>query len=162
MTAERKAKTDQLAKRVPGFVGYHAQHHLETDWLLRRFLAGQIEKVRDRLADFIAASDLPADLRDRLGSSLRTVARIKDEVTPGKEEEPRREPLSAEGEERLLDLDLALEDKVAALNTPLDALESAGDPAGMNRAAQFFEEGLAEVEALFRQRLGVLAGSEVG
>jgi len=157
MTAEHETKTDQLAKQIPGFRGYRAVHDLETDWLLRRFLGGEVEKVRDQLADFIAASQQPADFGDRLGRNLRTVARLKNEIAPAKGEKQLREPVSEEKEEQLLDLDMALVDRVAALHTPLDGMELAADPEAMEQAMQMFEEGLKEVEDLFIQRQEMLA-----
>ncbi|MFO7983109.1 MAG: hypothetical protein R6V08_06620 [Desulfuromonadales bacterium] len=162
MTAESETKTDQLAKHIPGFRGYRAVHELETDWLLRRFLGGEVEKVRDRLADFIAASQQPDDLGDRLGRNLRTVARLKNEIAPDKEEKQLREPLSEEKEEQLLDLDIALVDRVAALHTPLDGMELAADPEAMEQAMQQFEEGLKEAADLFSQRQEMLAEAKKG
>jgi hypothetical protein len=161
MKLDLRAKTQKLAERIPGFSGYRAVHHLEADWLLRRFLAAEVEKVRDRLADFLAAGDFPADLREKLALSLRTMAFLKDEVAPRADEARRQETLSLLEEERLLDFDLALEEKVAALHTPLDALEAAGDPDELALAAGLFDEGLAEVDDLFRLRCRVLsAGRE--
>lgn len=162
MTAEHETKTDQLAKQIPGFRGYRAVQELETDWLLRRFLSGEVEKVRDRLADFIAASHQAADFGDRLGRNLRTVARLKNEIAPDKEEKQLREPLSEEKEEQLLDLDIALVDRVAALHTPLDGMELAADPEAMEQAMQQFEEGLKEAADLFSQRQEMLAEAKKG
>jgi len=157
MKPDLRAKTEKLAERIPGFSGYRVVHHLEADWLLRRFLAGEVEKVRDRLADFLAAGDFPAGLREKLALSLRTTAFLKDEVTPKANEARREETLSPMDEERLLDFDLALEEKVAALHASLDALEAAGEPDEQTRAAAFFDEGLAEVDDLFRLRHQVLS-----
>jgi len=153
METGSKAKTERLARRIPGFAGYRAVHYSGTDWLLRRFLSAELEKVRDRLADFIAGGEFPSEIKERLGLSLRTAAFLKDELTPGGREERRQsEPLSPDQEERLLELDIALDEKIAALHTPLDAMESAADPAGLNLALNVFDEGLAEVDDLFRLR----------
>lgn len=157
MRDEVRTKMERLAKRIPGFAGYRAVHYSGADWLLRRFLAAEVEKVRDRLAEFIAAGKFSRELTEKLALSLRTTAFLKDELTPGGSEDRREgEPLSPGEEERLLDLDLALDEKIAALHTPLDAMESSTDPAGLGLALDLFDEGLAEVDDLFRLRGRVL------
>lgn len=144
---------EKLAKRIPGFAGYRTVDYAGADWLLRRFLAAEVEKVRDRLAEFIASGDFPPELEEKLALSLRTTAFLKDELTPRRGEESREEePLSPDEEERVLDLDLALDEKIAALHTLLDAMEFAPDPAGLARALEVFDEGLAEVDDLYRLR----------
>lgn len=157
MKFDLKAKTESLKERIPGFAGYRAVHHLEADLLLRRFLAGEVEKVRDRLADFIAAGGFSEELREKLGLSLRSTAFLKAEVTPGAAAEGELEHLAPVDEERLLDFDLALEEKVAGLHSLLDAMEAAEEPEGLVRALELFDEGLAEVDDLFRLRREVLA-----
>jgi hypothetical protein len=162
MKPDRQDKTERLEKLIPDFPGYRAGHYLKTDWLLRRFLAGEVEKVRDRLADLLAGGDFPAELRERLALSLRTAAFLKEEMTPAEHETLSEEPLSPLDEERLLDFDLALEEKVAALHTPLDILEAAGDDDDLVRAAELFDEGLAEADDLYRLRRRVLTAGRGG
>jgi hypothetical protein len=153
MRTEDKTNTERLARRIPGFAGYRAVHASGADWLLRRFLSAEVEKVRDRLAELIAGGEFSPELKDKMGLSLRAVAFLKDELTPGRREERREEePLRPAEEERLLDLDIALDEKIAALHAPLDAMESATDPEGLNLALAVFDEGLAEVDDLFRMR----------
>ena len=161
MRTDTRSKTERFAKRIPGFSGYRAVHFSGADWLLRRFLCAEVEKVRDRLAEFIAGGDFPPEIKDKLGLSLRTVAYLKDELTPGGREERREvEPLGPDEEERLLDFDLALDEKIAALHTPVDLMESASDSTGLSRTLEMFDEGLAEVDDLFRLRGRVLTPGE--
>lgn len=159
MRLDLKEKIERLGEHIPAFAGYSAVHHLQADLLLRRFLAGEVEKVRDRLAGFIAAGAFPGELRERLGLSLRSTAFLKAEVTPGTAEVPAEGVIAAADEERLLDFDLALEEKVAALYSLLDALEAAADPAAAGRTLEFYDEGLAEVDDLFRLRRRLLEGA---
>lgn len=149
-------KRARMGEHVPGFVGYSDVDHFETDLLLRRHLAAEVEKVRDRLAEFIAAGQFPAPAREKLALCLRTTAFLKDEMTPSVDEEKPPPSLSERDEERLLDFDLALLEKIAALNSPLDMMEAASGTRELLEAAGLFDEGLAEVDDLYRQRRQVL------
>lgn len=162
MKPDRQDKTERLKKLVSGFAGYRTGHYLKTDWLLRRFLAGEVEKVRDRLADLLAGGDFSPQRKQKLALSLRTVAYLKDEMTPREDAALPEEPLSPLDEERLFDFDLALEEKIAALHTPLDILESARAEDDPDRAAELFDEGLAEADDLFRLRQKVLTAGREG
>lgn len=153
-------KQEKLARLVPGFVGYTPVHLLKTDYLLRRFLAGKMEEVRDRLAEFVAARREEMEVPEELTLSLRTAAFLKEEVTPRQEEVGEERPFSPLDEERLLDFDLALLDKVAGLRALVDAMEAAGTEAALRLALEAFDEGLAEVDDLFRLRRQVLKGGE--
>jgi len=156
MKLDREHKTQKLGTHIPGFVGYGAVHHVETDLLLRRYLASKIGEVRDRLADFIAAGRHPEELRQKLALSLRTTAFLKEEVTPASGEVSTVPGLTRQDEERLLDFDLVLLDKVAALHSQLDLMEAMTSPEAMAEALDIFDEGLAEVEDLFQARRQVL------
>ena len=158
MTREPQPKKEKVQEHIPGFAGYGAPHTPETDFLLRRHLAGQVETVRDRLADFIAAQKTEGKIADSLAQALRTTAFLKDELTPNPQEEVPAAPLAPLDEERLLDFDLALLEKVAGLNTPLDMLEAAGNPEKLRRALALYEEGVAEVDEVFQKRRDVLGG----
>lgn len=159
MKLDREHKAQKLGDRIPGFVGYGGIHHAETDLLLRRYLANKIGEVRDRLADFIAAGRHPQELREKLAFSLKTAAFLKDEVTPRAGEGPAAPGLTAVEEERLLDFDLVLLDKVAALHSQLDLMEAAAAPEAIAEALDLFDEGLAEVDDLFQERRQVLKGA---
>lgn len=159
MKLDREHKTQKLGSHIPGFVGYGAIHHVETDLLLRRHLANKIGEVRDRLADFIAAGHYPEALRQKLAYSLRTAAFLKEEVTPAPGEVPAGPGLSPRDEERLLDFDLVLLDKIAALHSQLDLMEAASSPEVMAEVLNIFDEGLAEVDDLFQERRQVLKGA---
>jgi hypothetical protein len=159
MKLDREHKTQKLGSHIPGFVGYGAVHHVETDLLLRRHLANKIGEVRDRLADFIAAGQYPEELRQKLAFSLRTAAFLKEEVTPASGEVPAGPGLTQQDEERLLDFDLVLLDKVAALHSQLDLMEAVPSPEAMAEALEIFDEGLAEVDDLFQERRQVLKGA---
>lgn len=159
MKLDREHKAQKLGDRIPGFVGYGAIHHVETDLLLRRYLASRIGEARDRLADFIAARSHPEELRQKLAFSLKTTAFLKDEITPVAGEWPAVSGLAATEEERLLDFDLVLLDKVAALHSQLDLMEAAPSPEAITEALDIFDEGLAEVDDLFQERRQVLKGA---
>jgi len=159
MKLDREHKTQKLGTHIPGFVGYGSVHHVETDLLLRRYLANKIGEVRDRLADFIAAGHHPEDLRQKLAYSLRTAAFLKDEVAPAPGEVLAGSGLTPLDEERLLDFDLVLLDKVAALYSQLDLMEAVASPEAITEALDIFDEGLAEVDDLFQERRQVLKGA---
>jgi hypothetical protein len=151
-------KTAKLGEHIPGFVGYETGYTPETDLLLRRHLAAEIEKVRDRLADFLASRKIVGAARENFAQALRTAAFLKETLTPRPGQEEGAKPVSPREEERLLDFDLALLEKVAGLNTPLDMMEAVGETAELLRALALFEEGLAEVDDLFRKRREILHG----
>jgi hypothetical protein len=159
MKLDREHKTQKLGTHIPGFVGYGAVHHVETDLLLRRYLATKIGEVRDRLADFIAAGRYPEELRQKLAFSLRTAAFLKEEVAPAVGGVPAGTGLTLQDEERLLDFDLVLLDKVAALHSQLDLMEAVPSPEAIAEALEIFDEGLAEVDDLFQGRRQVLKGA---
>lgn len=159
MKSDREHKAQKLGTHIPGFIGYGSIHYIETDLQLRRFLADRIGEVRDRLADFIAAGSHPDELRQKLGFSLKTTAFLKEEIAPaaaGRRES--LEPVQAM-EERLLDFDLVLLDKVAALHSQIDRMEAAGEEEALFRALEIFDEGLAEVDDIFQERRRILQGS---
>jgi hypothetical protein len=56
---ELTVKKTRLLKKIPGFAGYGSHHGQETDWQLRRYLAGELRKVGDRLADIIGRIPIP-------------------------------------------------------------------------------------------------------
>ncbi len=156
MKSDLGHKKAKMGEHLPGFAGYGAVSYLETDLLLRRHLAAEVEKVRDRLADFIVAGQFSDPVREKLSMCLRTAAFLKDELTPSADEEMPRPSFSDRDEERLLDFDLALLEKVAALHTPLDMLEVASATGELLQAADMFDEGLAEIDDLYRQRGRIL------
>lgn len=155
MNRDFKRKRASLGEKIPGFAGYDGEQTLETDLLLRRHLAAEMEKVRDRLADFAAGLPLEGAAREPLGQALRMTAFLKEELAPHPPEGLGAAPAAPE-EERLLDFDLALLEKVAGLHTPLDRMEAAGKREELLRALALYEEGLAEVEELFEKRREVL------
>jgi len=158
MKLDRQHKAQKLGTHVPGFIGYGGIHHAETDLLLRRFLAARIGEVCDRLADFIAAGKYPPELRQKLGFSLRTAAFLKEEIAPVSGEAPAPSGPGSTDEERLLDFDLVLLDKVAALGSQLERIEASASLEDLGAALEFFDEGLAEVDDLFQERRAVLKG----
>jgi len=159
MKLDREHKAQKLGTHIPGYIGYGAVvHYLETDLLLRRFLATKIAEVRDRLADFIAAGNYPETLREKLSFSLKTTAFLKSEIAAVSAEVEAGRGLVPEDEERLLDFDLVLLDKVAALHGQLDLLEAAASPEARAESLQIYDEGLAEVDDLFQARRLVFKG----
>ncbi len=156
MKLDPRHKTERLGEHIPGFQGYRAVRHGETDLLLRRHLSAEVEKVRDRLADFIARREPGGELHGKLAATLKTIAFLKDEIVSSGDLSGGGRVLSVEGEERLLDYDLVLLDKVAGLHSPLDEMEWAKAPEEIERALEVLDEGVAEVDELFRQRLTIL------
>jgi hypothetical protein len=160
MKLSLRHKIDQLGIHIPGFKGYSVISCLETDLLLRKYLAGEIEKVRDRLADFIAGRHLTGEIQEKIAESLRTTAYLKDELVLKSDEERVEKPVPAQSEERLLDFDLALLEKLEGLHTPLDCMEKADSLDQLDRVLFLFDEGLAEVDDLFQLRRKVLEGEK--
>lgn len=160
MKFDREHKVQRLGSHIPGFVGYRAVHYLETDLLLRRYLVAKVAEVRDRLADLLATGSHPEALREKLALSLKTLAFLKEEITPGASAPAPGLAISVEAEERLFDFDLVLLDKVAALQSQLDRIEAASAPEEAFEAQEVFDEGLAEIDDLFRMRRLLLAGGE--
>ncbi|MFA5517497.1 MAG: hypothetical protein WDA20_14565 [Desulfuromonadales bacterium] len=161
MKRDREQKRTILGEHLPDFPGYRAIDQGETDLQLRRYLAGEMEKVRDRLAAFIAGGEL-GDCRQAFAEALRKVAALKEKFIPPARAVAETQELPAEDEERLLDLDIALLDKVAALHTPIDRMESAAAATELRSALEQFCEGLAEASHLFRQRGEILRGNSAG
>ncbi len=102
-------------RRLTGALGYASSGDYLEDYLLRRLLAGEMEKVRDRLAT-VAAAAHESGLRKKFTESLRATASLREQFLPVPEEERRNRSFSAAHEERLLDIDLAILDKVEGLH----------------------------------------------
>jgi len=145
-------KKSKLREKVAGFVGYAPQHIAQTDWQMRKYLAGELEKVRDRLVHIMVNRSAPDPLQEKFGYSLKTLAYLKAELFPDKRGKELAEELSAESEDRLLDADLILLEKVEALHTPLDMTEAADSTDRTAEALDLFDEGLAEVDDFFQKR----------
>ena len=152
MKLDREHKAQKMGEHIPGFAGYHAVHHFETDLLLRRYLASKLGEVRDRLADFIATGSHPQELREKLACSLKAIALLMAEVSTTGAEVTAGTGLSPVDEERLLDFDLVLLDKVAALRSQLDLLEAASGQEAIAAALELLAAGLAEVDEIFQAR----------
>jgi len=118
-----------------------------------------IGEVRDRLADFIAAGTYPQVLQEKLSYSLKAIAFLKAEVSPVGAEISSGSRLSLLDEERLLDFDLVLLDKVAALHSQIDQMEAAAAPDAILAALDLFDEGLAEVDDFFQERRLIFKGT---
>ena len=124
MPLDLRQKADRLGRHIPGFQGYSEHRCFETDLLLRRYLTGEVEKVHDRLADFIAGRSFDAGLCEKLRLSLKTLAFLQDEINPMRAGGPEEvASADAKNEELLLDFDLSLLDKVAGLHYSLDGME---------------------------------------
>ncbi len=157
MKHDREQKRAILGRHLPGFPGYRSTNQGETDLQLRRYLVAQMEVVRDRLAGFIAGRNL-GDLQRPFGNLLREIAALKESFLALPQTPALMRDLAAEEEENLLDLDIALLDKVAALHTPIDRMEAAAAAAELQSALEQFGEGLAEAKHLFSRRAEILAG----
>ncbi len=153
-------KKERLTRLVPEFLGYQGHHYAKTDFLLRRRLAEEVDRSRDRLAGFLAAGRFPPDLRESLAATLRTAAFLKEELSPRAEEVTEGTGSDPRAEEALFDLDLALLDRVAGLRALLDVLEASGEE-DLAAALSALDEGLAEVDDLFRRRQAIF-GETVG
>ncbi len=158
MKPDIRHKTQSLGRHIPGFLGYSAIHYGETDLLLRRHLVGELEKVRDRLADYLASHPPDDPEREPLARLLQGVARFREGILSDIHSPARETGSAPPDEERLLNFDLALLDKVAGLCTPLDALETAGSAQQVAGAAGLLAVGLAEAEELYRERRLVFSG----
>ena len=88
----------------------------------------------------------------RAGTATTSSTTVAGEV-------PASSGLAPAEEERLLDFDLVLLDKVAALHSPLDLMEAAVSPEATAETLEVFDEGLAEVDDLFQARRRMLKGT---
>jgi hypothetical protein len=158
MKLDPRHKTERLGEHIPGFQGYRTVRHGETDLLLRRHLATELEKVRDRLADFISGRKTGGELHGKLAATLKILAFLKSEIAPGDVDVGGSLELSLEGEERLLDFDLVLLERIAGLHTPLEEMEGAKTSAAIERSLAILDEGIAEIDDLYRQRRSILVG----
>jgi hypothetical protein len=158
VTPDPAFKKSKLFEKIAGFAGYGGRHALETDWQLRKYLAAELEKVRDRLVQIMANRSQPDPLQEQFGYSLKTVAYLKAELAPAKGREVFTEDRPPENEDRLLNADLLLLEKVEALHTPLDTIETAASSPRSAEALNLFDEGLAEVDDLFRLRRRLFRG----
>jgi hypothetical protein len=152
MNPEFAVKKTRLLKEVPGYKGYDSHTWPETDWLILKYLAGELEKVRDRLADLMINRQDDDPLREKFRYSLKTLTYLKAELTPAGIREGLAEGLPRADEELVLDADLALLDKVEGLHTPLDSIEDTDSLGQTEKALNLFDEGLAEVDDLFQLR----------
>lgn len=152
MKRELAVKMKRLLKEISGFAGDDSHYCAETDWQLRKYLAGELEKVRDRLAEIMINRPDPDPLREKFGYSLKTLAYLKAELSPENIEKGLAKGLSLANEEQLLDADLLLLEKVEGLHTPLDSIEVADSLGRIEKALNLFDEGLAEVDDLFQLR----------
>lgn len=159
MAFNLRQKVEHLGRHIPGFQGYREQRCFETDLLLRRYLKAEVDKVHDRLTDFIAGRSCEAGLGEKLCLSLKTLAFLRDEINPmpagGALEVV---PAAAKNDELLLDFDLSLMDKVAGLHSPLDRMEQALSEEGITAELDLLDEGVAEADELFRLRSRILQG----
>jgi hypothetical protein len=149
---ELSEKKMRLLKKIHGFAGYGSRHGQETDWQLRKYLAGELGMVGDRLADIMVNRPDSDPLREKFSFSLKTLAYLKVELTPAEIEKVPAAGFPPEDEERLLDADLLLLEKVECLNSLLDLLEAADSPDRTEEALNLFDEGLAEVDDMFQLR----------
>ncbi|KIH76201.1 hypothetical protein GFER_11180 [Geoalkalibacter ferrihydriticus DSM 17813] len=153
MKRDRHPKIEIIGRHVPEFPGYRAIHHLETDRLLRHFLSGRLGEIRERLADFVAG--LPeGGPRAALSESLRRLAQIKATLVEADSQQAGSISVSPEKEEALLDFDLNLLDKTAALAGAVDGIDREGGGPNM----QALLAGLLEdLEELLKKRQTLLA-----
>ncbi|WP_429886187.1 hypothetical protein [Geoalkalibacter halelectricus] len=125
MKKDRHPKIESIGRHIPEFPGYRAIHHLETDRLLRHFLATRLGHIRDRLADFI--SGLPDGApRLALSQSLDQLQQARKRLVGADLPHADKSAVSAEEEEALLDFDLNLLDKTAALAGAMDGIDREG------------------------------------
>lgn len=151
MKSDRRRKLALLGEHLPSFPGYTALNLGETDLQLRRVLAERLERVRDRLAVFLAGTDLPVRQADA-GHILQSLAALKASFLFQPEEKRRIRELSPAREEQLFDLDLALLERIAALDTLLDQLEASAYSPTVAEALERLQRALEEIDQLFCRR----------
>jgi hypothetical protein len=153
MKLDRAQKRARLGEHLPGFPGYDVLNYREMDRQFRRLLAGEVEKVRDRLARLLAGG-VPPPLHAPVAAALRETVALRDRLLPSSTAEDGDGPPD---EERVLDLDLALLDRVAALFSPLDWMEAAVGGAELQAPLNLLREGVRAAADLFEQRARLLA-----
>ncbi|WP_305044602.1 hypothetical protein [Geoalkalibacter sp.] len=150
MKRDRQGKVEFIGGHIPEFLGYRAIDHGQTDRLLRHYLAGRLAGVRDRLADFIAGLGEEGVRRVELAEALRRLARQRERLLLDSEEKAAAPAVRLDEDEALLDFDLNLLDKVAALDSALDN-EGALDGHLLLQLLDEYEGLLEKRAAIFRQ-----------
>ncbi len=152
MKSDLGRKRARLGEHVPDWKGYDAINYRETDLQVCRVLAGEAEKVRDRLAALIASASDLGEQHEDFSSALRQTARFKDDIQPDSADRQQARSLPSEHHEGLLDLDLAFVESVAALHSLIDRMEVAAGPKDRTAALTLYLEGLREADELLRKR----------
>ncbi len=155
MQKDRHPKIDMIGRHIPEFPGYQAINYRETDRQLRHFLQRRLAEVRDRLADFVAGLPEGGAPRRNLGQLLRRLSDLRESLAPDLPQPQRPATPAPDHEEALLDFDLNLLDKSAALAAAVEGLDrEGGGPAVQSLLAGLLDD----LEALCAKRKKVLAG----
>ncbi len=149
MQKDRHLKIEKIGHHIPEFPGYRAVNFNETDRQLRHFLHRRLDEIRDDLRESIEGLPSGGAPRQALADCLKRLEEI------GKRLE---EPLSSQAEasatrdqeEALLDFDLNLLDKTAALSTAVgDISRQGGGPATQTLITSLIED----LEDLLQRRV---------
>ncbi|WP_305042513.1 hypothetical protein [Geoalkalibacter sp.] len=146
MKRDLQGKVEFIGRHIPEFPGYRAIDHGETDRLLRHYLAGRLAGIRERLADRMAGPSEEEARRAELAAVVQRLARLRESLLSANGASGAAPGAGLVEDEVLLDFDLNLLDKAAALDS---ALEDAPDGLGALLAGL-----LDEFEALLAKRHG--------
>ncbi len=152
MQKDRHPKIEKIGHHIPEFPGYRAVNFNETDRQLRHFLHRRLDEIRGDLRESIEGLPSGGAPRQALGDCLKRLEglgkRLEEPLAPQAE-------ASATGdqEEALLDFDLNLLDKTAALSTAVgDISRQGGGPATQTLLTSLIED----LEELLKQRAKIV------
>ncbi len=152
MQKDRHLKIEKIGRHIPEFPGYRAVNFNETDRQLRHFLRRRLSDIRDGLRESIEGLPCAGMPRQALADCLQRLEEIGQRL-----EEPLSPQAEAsathEQEEALLDFDLNLLDKTAALSTAVDDISrQGGGPATQTLITSLIED----LEDLLQQRAKIV------
>jgi hypothetical protein len=152
MQKDRHLKIEKIGHHIPEFPGYRAVNFDETDRQLRHFLHRRLDEIRDDLRESIEGLPSGGAPRQALGDCLRQLEeigkRLEEPLSPQTEASATRDQ-----EEALLDFDLNLLDKTAALSTAVgDISRLGGGPATQTLLTSLIED----LEDLLHQRAKIV------
>ncbi len=140
-------KRHMLGRHISGFPESNAIDYCQTDRLLRLHLAEEIALLCEGL------TDVSASLGERKVQTLNRLNQLRVQIGEDDwQEEFCKSEFSAHDEERLLDFDLVLLERIAGLKSCLSELQSVGGVGEFNALFELFEQGVAEALELMEKR----------
>lgn len=125
MQKDRHHKIEKIGRHIPDFPGYRAVNLGETDRQLRHFLHRRLDDICSRLQDATEGLPCGGAPYQALSDCLERLEAIGQRLEDPSSQQATSHA-SREQEEMLLDFDLNLLDKAAALSTAVDDISRQG------------------------------------